>query len=258
MRVPAPPRLAQLVHLFQVSPATVFGNKSTLIASIRRHHPHHQGSLGSTPLPSPTASTSSTSTIAGSSSGSSSSSDADPTFDAETVLEDRTLVEEEFRRRSSSSHSDAEIDDDASSVKLLSGIPEEDASYLNLKRHRTVPSSLGRERGRGRGPASSSEGTNTSARLSIIYPLPSAESLLAATYGPTPSATVIDASIAPPLCTSSPLSPPPAHYKRRRARIMSDEDHDSDPNQAPIRYVSCHGRLVCGNKGADADDGITW
>ena len=230
MRVPAPPRLAQLVHLFQVSPATVFGNKSTFIASIRRHH--HQGPFGSTPLPSPTASTSSTSTIA----GSSSSSDADPTFDAETVLDDRTFAEEESRRRSSSSHSDAEIDDDASSVKLLSGMPEEETSYLNLKRHRTVPSSLGR----GRGPASFSEGRNTSARLSIIYPLPSAESLLAATHGPTPSATVIDASIAPPLCTSSPLSPPPAHYKRRRARIMSDEDHDSDPNQAPIRYVSCH------------------
>jgi hypothetical protein len=234
MRVPAPPRLAQLAHLFQVNPAAVFGNKSTLIASIRRHH-HHQDPFGtSTPLPSPTTSTGSTS--ASTNSESSSSSDADPTFDAETVLDDRTFVEEESRRRSSSSsHSDAEVDE-ASSLILLSDIPEEEASYLNFKRRRTVPSS----RGRGRLPAPSSERPDTSARLSIIYPLPSVESLLAATHGPTPSATVIDASIAPPLCTISPLSPPPAHYKRRRARIMSDEDHDSDPNQAPIRYVSCH------------------
>jgi hypothetical protein len=232
MRVPAPPRLAQLAHFFQVNPAAVFGNKSTLVASIRRHH-HHQDPFGtSAPLPSPTASTSSTS--ASTNSESSSSSDSDPTFDAETVPDDRTLVEEESRRRSSSSHSDAEADE-ASSLTLLSDIPEE-ASYLNFKHRRTVPSS----RGRGRRPASSSERPDPSARLSIIYPLPSAESLLAATYGPTPSATVIDASIAPPLCTPSPLSPPPAHYKRRRARIMSDEDHDSDPNQAPIRYVSCH------------------
>ena len=229
MRVPAPPRLAQLAHLFQVNPAAVFGNKSTLIASIRRHHHHHQDPFDtSTPLPSPTTSTGSTSA--------SSSSDADPTFDDETVPDDRTFVEEKSRRHSlSSSHSDAEVDD-ASSLILLNDIPEEEASYLNFKRRRTLPSS----RGRGRRPAPSSERPDTSARLSIIYPLPSAESLLAATCGPTPSATVIDASIAPALCTPSPLSPPPAHYKRRRARIMSDEDHDSDPNQAPIRYVSCH------------------
>ena len=235
MRVPAPPRLSQLAHLFQVNPAAVFGNKSTLIASIRRHH-HHQDPFGtSAPLPSPTTSTGSTS--ASTNSESSSSSDADPTFDAETVLDDRTFVEEESRRRSSSSsHSDAEVDE-ASSLILLSDIPEGEAPYLNFKRRRTVPSS----RGRGRRPACSSEHPDTSARLSIIYPLPSAESLLAATHGPTPSATTaIEASIAPPLCTLSPLSPPPAHYKRRRARIMSDEDHDSDPNQAPIRYVSYH------------------
>ncbi|KAF8489817.1 hypothetical protein F5888DRAFT_1638431 [Russula emetica] len=227
MRVPAPPRLAQLAHFFQVNPAAVFGNKS--IASIRRHHQDPFGT--SAPLPSPTASTSSTS--ASTNSGSSSSSDADPTFDTETVPDDRTLVEEQSRRRSSSSHSDAEADE-ASSLTLLSDIPEEEASYLNFKRRRTVPSSCGR----GRRPASSSEGPDPSARLSIIYPLPSAESLLAAAHGPTPSATVIDASIAPPLCTPSPLSPPPAHYKRRRARIMSDEDHDSDPNQAPIRFLA--------------------
>ena len=235
MRVPASPRLAQLAHFFQVNPAAVFGNKSTLITSIRRHHHHHRDTFGtSAPLPSPTTSTSSASTSTNSES--SSSSDADPTFDAETVPDDRTLVEEESRRHSSSSHSDAEVDE-TSSLILLSDIPEEEASYLKFKRRRSMPLS----RGRGQRPASSSERPDTSARLSIIYPLPSAESLLAAaTHGPTPSATVIDASIAPPLCTPFPLSPPPAHYKRRRARIMSDEDHDSDPNPAPIRYVSCH------------------
>jgi hypothetical protein len=234
MRVPAPPRLAQLAHLFQRNPAAVFGNKSTLTASIRRHH--HQDPFGTrSSLPSPTTSTGSTS--ASTNSESSSCTDADPTFDAETVPDDRTLVEEESRRRSSSSHSDAEVDE-AGSLIVLSDIPEEEASYLNFKRRRTVLSS----RGRGRRPASSSERPDTSARLSIMYPLPSAESLLAvaATHGPTPSATVIGASIAPPLCAPSPLSPPPAHYKRRRARIMSDEEHDSDTNQAPIRYVSCH------------------
>lgn len=231
MRVPAPTRLAQLAHLFQVNPVAVFGNKSTLIASIRRHH--HQDPFGtSTPLPSPTTSTSSTS--ASTNSESSSSPDVDPTFDAETVPDDRTFIEEESRRRSSSSsHSDAEVDE-ASSLILLSDIPEEGGSYINFKHRRTVPSS----RGRGRQPASSSERPDTLARLSIIYPVPSAESLLAATHGPTPSATVIDASIAPPLSTPSPLSPPPAHYKRRRARIMSDEDHDSDPNQTPNRVLA--------------------
>ena len=237
MRVPAPPRLAQLAHLFQVNPAAVFGNKSTLIASIRRHH-HNQDPFGTnTPLPSPTTSTTSISTSPNSES--SSSSDADPTFDAETVPGDRTLFEEESRRRSSSSYTGAEVDE-ANSLILLSDIPE-DVSYLNFKRHRTVPSSRGRGRGQ---PVFSSERPDTSARVSIIYPLPSAESLLAATHGPAPSATVIDASIAPPLCTSSPLSPPPAHYKRRRARIMSDEDHDSDSNQAPIMYVSRHLALL--------------
>jgi hypothetical protein len=247
MRVPAPPRLAQLAHLFQVNPAAVFGNKSTLISSFRRHHNHHQDPFGtSTPLPSPTTSTSSVSASTNSESSSSSSSDADPTFDAETVPDDRTLVEEESRRRSSSSHSDGEVDE-AGSLILLTEIPEEEASYLKSKRRRSVPSS----RGRGQRPAFSSERPDTSARLSIIYPLPSAESLLAApTHGPTPSATVIDASIGPPLCTPSPLSPPPAHYKRRRARIMSDEDHDSE---APIRYVSCH---VASLRNTGADDGI--
>ncbi|KAH9987454.1 hypothetical protein BJV74DRAFT_498472 [Russula compacta] len=74
------------------------------------------------------------------------------------------------------------------------------------------------------------EPPDTSARRSIIYPLPSAENLLA--HEPTPPASMIDASTDPPLCT--PLTPPPAHYKRRRAHIMSDEDHDPDPDSTSI------------------------
>ncbi len=252
MPVSASSRLAQFAHLFQVNPAAMFGSKNTLLASIRRHH--HQDPFGNRhPLPSPTTSTSSSSSSTSTNTELSSSSDGDPTFDAEAVPDDRTLVEEGCRRRSSSTRSDPEVDEAASQM-LLSDIPEEEGSYLTLKRHRTVPSSRGRHEGRQ--PASSSERRDNSARLSIIYPIPSAESLLAATHRPMPSATVIDASIAPALFTPSPLRPPPAHYKRRRARIMSDEDHDSDPNQASIRYVSCHPVILprCGNTGAD--DGI--
>ncbi|KAF8470505.1 hypothetical protein DFH94DRAFT_213487 [Russula ochroleuca] len=215
MRVPAPTRLAQLAHLFSVNTAAVFGNKNTLTSSLRRHH---QNPFDIRPaLPSPTSTSTSTNTEL------SSSSESDPTFDAEMVPDDRTLVES----RRHSSHSDAE--DEADSVVLFSD-PPEDEVYLKLQR--MVASSRKR-----RQPASSSGHPDTSARLSIIYPLPNAESLL--THEPTPSitaATVIDgASIDPPLCTSSPLSPPPAHYKRRRAHIMSDEDHGPDLNQTAIR-----------------------
>jgi hypothetical protein len=225
MRVPAPPRLAQLAHLFSVNTAAVFGHKNTLVSSLRRH-PHEPFGTRAA-LPSPTSTSTSTNTEL----SSRTSSDADTTFDAEIAPDDRTLVES----RRHSSHSD--VEDEADSVILLSDVPV-DEGYL--KRQRTVASTR-RQR-----PASSSERPDISARLSIVYPLPNAESLLA--HDPTPSATVIDASIAPPLCTPSPLSPPPAHYKRRRARIMSNEDHDLDPNQTSIRY-GCSPR--CDNTGAD-------
>lgn len=225
MRVPAPPRLAQLAHIFSVNTAAVFGNKNTLIASLRRHHQNPFGPRHV--LPSPTSTNASTEL--------SSSSDSDPTFDAETVPDDRTLVES----RRHSSHSDAE-GEEADSITLRSDIPEDEA-YLKLQ-HKVATSRRRRQ------PASAFERPDTSARLSIIYPLPNAESLLA--QEPTPSATVIDASIVSPLCTPFPLSPPPAHYKRRRARIMSNEDHDPDPNQTSIRYVFCH-LPRCGNTGAD-------
>ena len=222
MRVPAPPRLAQLAHLFSVNTAAVFGNKNAFVASLRRHHQNpfaHRAVL-----PSPT-----------STELSSTSDHSDPTFDTETVPDDRTLVES----RRHSSHSGVE-GDEADSITLGSDAPEDDA-YLKLQH--TVAKLRRR-----RQPASASERPDTSARLSIIYPLPNAESLLA--QEPTPPATVIDASIAPSLCTPSPLSPPPAHYKRRRARIMSSEDHDPDPNQTSIRYGFCH-LPRCGNTGAD-------
>jgi hypothetical protein len=230
MRVPAPPRLAQLAHLFSVNTAAVFGNKNTLTSSHRRHHHDPFGTLPA--LPSPTSTSTSTNTEL------SSSSESDPTFDAEMVPDDRTLVES----RRHSSHSDAE--DEADSDILFNDPPEHE---VYLKFQRMVASSRKRRR-----PASSSEHPDPSARLSIIYPLPNAESLL--THEPTPSvtaATVIDdALIDPPLCTPSPLSPPPAHYKRRRAHIMSNEDHDPDLNQTARRYVCCHSPR-CGNAGAD-------
>jgi len=146
----------------------------------------------------------------------STSSDVEPKCDrdVETVPDDRTLVES----RRCSSHSD-----EADSISL-SDVPEDEQCP---KSRRTS-----------RGPSTSSETPEGSVRLSIVFPLPSAENLLA--YDPTPLA--IDSSVAPTLCVH-PLTPPPTHYKRRRARIISNEDYDPDPDQAPIRYV-CIIRLL--------------
>jgi hypothetical protein len=203
MRVPAPPRLGQLAHLFPVSPAAAFGCKN-MLASLRRHY-HNRDPFGSpdTVLPSPTTTTSST------------SSDVDPKFDTETVADDRTLV---GSRRHSSSHSDEE------DVITLGDVPEDQECAKSQ-----YSSSA-------RGPSTYSSTRDPSARRSIIYPLPSAENLL--THEPTtpPPATAIDSSVAPPLCIPA-LSPPPTHYKRRRARIISNEDHDPDLDQASIRCV---------------------
>src|SRR6267142_748455 len=143
MRVPAPPRLGQLAHLFPTNPAAAFGCKN-MLASLRRHH--HRDPLGSpaAALPSPTATTSST------------SSDVDPKFDAETVPDDRTLV---GSRRHSSEHSDEE-----DSI-TLSDVPEDEERVKS-----PCPSS--------RGPSTYSGTRDPSARRSIIYPLPSVENLL--------------------------------------------------------------------------------
>jgi len=135
------------------------------------------------------------------------SSDVGPKFDVETVPDDRTLVE--FRRHSCHD-----------SISLSTMPEEEDEECVKSQRSR--------------GPPTSSETRVPSVRLSIIYPLPSAENLL--DHEPTTPATTID-SVAPPFCVPA-LTPPPTHYKRRRGRIISDEDYDPDPDQASIRSNS--------------------
>ena len=142
------------------------------------------------------------------------SSDVDPKFD--TVPDDRTLVE--FRRHSSHD-----------SISLSTMPEEEDEECVKSQCSR--------------GPPTSSETRDPSVRLSIIYPLPSAENLLG--HEPTTPATTID-SVAPPFCVPA-LTPPPTHYKRRRGRIISDEDYDPDPDQASIRYVCVLSFLAAGH-----------
>jgi hypothetical protein len=208
MRVPAPPRLGQLAHLFPTNPAAAFGCKN-MLASLRRHH-QHRDPFGSptAALPSPTATTST-------------GSDLDHKFDTETVPDDGTLV---GSRRRSSEHSDEEEEDSIT----LSDVPEDEDEERVRSR---CPSS--------RGLSTYSASRDPSARRSIIYPLPSVENLLThepTTPSPLPPASMIDSSVALPLSVPA-LSPPPAHYKRRRARIISNEDHDPDPDQASIRCV---------------------
>jgi hypothetical protein len=209
MRVPAPPRLGQLAHLFPVSPTAAFGCKN-MLASLRRHYHNRDpfGSSDTTALPSPTTTTTRRT-----------SSDVDPKFDTETVADDRTLV---GSRRHSSSHSDQE------DLITLSDVPEDQECAKSSS---------------ARGPSAHCSTRDPSVRRSIIYPLPSVENLL--THEPTtttPPAAAIDSSVAPPLCIPA-LSPPPTHYKRRRARIISNEDHDPDLDQASIRCV-CVIRLL--------------
>ncbi|KAI0253493.1 hypothetical protein BJV78DRAFT_1280830 [Lactifluus subvellereus] len=137
--------------------------------------------------------------------------DVDSKFDTETAPDDSTLVE---------SRQLSTLSDEADSI-LLNDVPEDD---ISTKTKCTTTS----------GPLTSSELPSKPQRLSIIYPLPTAENLL--TQEPTQMHTVADPpSIAPPLCIPGPLSPPPTHYKRRRARIISGEDHDPDLDRSPIR-----------------------
>lgn len=146
------------------------------------------------------------------------SCNVDPKFDVATVPDDRTLV----GSRRHSSHSDK-----ADSISL-SAMPE-DGECVKF-------------RCSSREPPTSSETRDPSVRLSIIYPLPSAENLL--DHEPTPPATTID-SVAPPFCVPA-LTPPPTHYKRRRGRIISDEDYDPESDQASIRYVCVLSFLAVG------------
>ena len=146
------------------------------------------------------------------------SSDVDPKFDVETVPDDRTLVE--FRPHSSHS--------DKADTISLSTMPEDEDCVKSQCSSREPPPSF--------------ETRDPSVRLSIIYPLPSAENLLV--HEPTPPSITID-PVAPPFCVPA-LTPPPAHYKRRRGRIISDEDYDPVPDQASIRYVCVLNFLAVG------------
>jgi len=130
---------------------------------------------------------------------------SDAKFDTETVPDDRTLVES----RRHSAHPD---DDDM----IFSDVREDE---MSLKSQRTLSDSF-----------ISSKLPGMPALLPIIYPLPTAEDLLA--YGRTQPTSTIDAASVPQLfCISRALSPPPTHYKRKRAHITQSADHDIDPDQ---------------------------
>ena len=134
------------------------------------------------------------------------SPNSDAKFDTETVPDDRTLVE-------SRRHSATDPDDDE---MIFSDVREDE---MSLKSQRTLSDSF-----------ISSKLPGKPALLPIIYPLPSAEDLLA--YGRTPPAPTIDAtSVTPLFCISRALSPPPTHYKRKRAHIIPSADQDIDPDQ---------------------------
>jgi hypothetical protein len=142
-------------------------------------------------------------------------SDVDSRFDTETVSDDQTLVES--RRL-------GKLPDEGDSISLTDVPKDEGCTETQCATS---------------GPFTSSEPHCKPERLSIIYPLPTAENLL--TQEPTPPHTAADShSITPPLCVPCPLTPPPTHYKRRRARIISGEEQDPDPDRSSIRCVHVH------------------
>jgi hypothetical protein len=137
------------------------------------------------------------------------SSDVDSKFDVETVSDEGTLVE----TRQCPSHPDK-----ADSISL-SDVPEDEECIKS----QCTP----------RGSPTCSENPFPSAGQPIIYPLPSDEGLLA---DKPPPAITVDASVALPPSVHA-LTPPPTHYQRRRARIISDEDNEPEPDQTPVRCV---------------------
>ena len=139
---------------------------------------------------------------------------ADAKFDVETVPDDRTLVD-------SRRHSTPPDDDESISFSDV----REDSDEVRLKSENPAGD-----------PFISSKLPSKPVLLPIIYPLPSAEDLLA--HGRTPSPPTSDAAPITPLsCISRALSPPPTHYKRKRARVITSADHDIDPDQTSIRWV---------------------
>ena len=142
------------------------------------------------------------------------STDSDAKFDVETVPDDRTLVD-------SRRHSTPPDDDDS----IFSDVHGDEVS---LKSQHTAGE-----------PFISSKLPSKPALHPIIYPLPTAEDLLA--HGRTPPPPTIDAaSVTPLFCISRALSPPPTHYKRKRARIIPSVDHDIDPDQTSPRWARSH------------------
>ncbi|KAH8984019.1 hypothetical protein EDB92DRAFT_1543446 [Lactarius akahatsu] len=150
------------------------------------------------------------------------SPDSDAKFDIETVPDDRTLVESESRRNSTPpddvdliSFSDVREDE----VRLKSQNPAGDTFFPS--KHPGKP-----------------------ALHPIIYPLPTAEDLLTHGLAPLPPTSDAPDPVTPLFCISRTLSPPPAHYKRKRARIISSADHDIDLNQTSIRlHIDPHAPL---------------
>ncbi|KAF8265002.1 hypothetical protein EI94DRAFT_1804988 [Lactarius quietus] len=137
------------------------------------------------------------------------STDSDAKFDVETVPDDRTLVDS----RRQSTHPN----DDLISFSDVRG------DEVSLKSQSTVGD-----------PFVSSKLPGKPALHPIIYPLPTAEDLL--THERTPQPSTIDAvSVTPLFCISRALSPPPTHYKRKRARIVPSADHDIEPDQTSLR-----------------------
>ena len=141
------------------------------------------------------------------------SPDTDAKFDFETGPDDRTLVDS---RRNSTPP------DDGDSMSF-SDVREDE---VRLKNQNLADDAF-----------ISSKLPGKSALHPIIYPLPTAEDILA--QGWTPSPPTSDAASITPLCSiSRALSPPPSHYKRKRARIIpsADQDIQVDPDQASIRW----------------------
>ena len=138
------------------------------------------------------------------------SPDSDAKFDVETVPDDTTLVDS----RRQSTHPD---DDDS----IFSDVREDDA-FLKSK-HTEGDTFI------------SSKLPGKPALHHIIYPLPSAEDLLAHRTPPPPP--VDTAAVTPLFCISRALSPPPTHYQRKRARTIPSADHDLDPDQTPLRWA---------------------
>ncbi|KAI9451318.1 hypothetical protein BJY52DRAFT_1191077 [Lactarius psammicola] len=144
------------------------------------------------------------------------SPDADAKFDVETVPDDRTLVDS----RRNSTHPD-------------------DVDLISFSDVREDEVRLSKSQNPAGDPFISKKHPGKPALLPIVYPLPTAEDLLA--HGRTPPSPTSDPTPVTPLfCIPRALSPPPTHYKRKRARIIPSADHDIDPDQSIRLHIDPH------------------